>query len=689
MKKIPFIILFLSSILSYAQQEKFPVFDNCKNSSLEDSKSCFYQTLDKKIIKNFNVPEIVKKENYKGVVRVLFTIDVNGNNTVNYINAPYNDLKEAIINSFKKLPKISPATFNGRSIAKQFYYNLTIPLEKNIASEKNSISQNNLVEIKNTKEDLATNEILDNTKNELFPEDNSPLLIPFTHDTYDYIQGDLLQKENQHFAVKPFIYSEVNDEINLNAKKEKLLKPATTWLQKKWWNEHFFMVKGKKDNIDYWFTVDPEIDLQLGKDNSDIKYTFNNTRAVKIQGAIGKKFGFSASIYESQGRFADYINVYNKQHRVVTGRGKYKNFKDDGFDYPVAEAYLSYSPNKIFNFQFGQGKNFIGDGYRSLFLSDFASPYPYLKISTTFWKIRYTNMWLFLDDIRKDLATNGEQIRKFVGIHHLSYNVNSKLNISLFESVISNNENSNKFDIAYFNPIILYRAAEFNKGSKLGNAMVGLSSSYKLKENIYLYSQFLLDEMTISQLKKHNGYWANKYGFQAGFKYFNAFKIPNLILQGEANMVRPFTYSHRKSTLNYGHFNESMAHPWEANFYELVGIARYTKERWFGNVKLVVGKKGFDIEENPASYGGDIFISYQDRIDDFNNSIAQGNTTAILIGDIQAGYLINPSTNLKLFGGLTFRNFSPKIETATFKKQQNVWFSFGLKTDVFNWYTDF
>ena len=46
---------------------------------------------------------------------------------------------------------------------------------------------------------------------------------------------------------------------------------------------------------------------------------------------------------------------------------------------PTADLSVSYTPNKVLNIQFGHGKNFIGDGYRSLFLSDVSSPYPFLK----------------------------------------------------------------------------------------------------------------------------------------------------------------------------------------------------------------------------------------------------------------------------------------------------------------------
>ena len=63
-----------------------------------------------------------------------------------------------------------------------------------------------------------------------------------------------------------------------------------------------------------------------------------------------------------------------------------KDFKTDAYDFPMAEANLSVTPNKFFNLNLGYGRNFIGDGYRSLLMSDGASPYPFFKLNTTFGK---------------------------------------------------------------------------------------------------------------------------------------------------------------------------------------------------------------------------------------------------------------------------------------------------------------
>jgi hypothetical protein len=257
----------------------------------------------------------------------------------------------------------------------------------------------------------------------------------------------------------------------------------------------------------------------------------------------------------------------------------------------------------------------------------------------------------------------------------------------LFEAVITDNENNTGFDINFFNPIIFYRAVEFTRGSEGGNAMIGFSTKYKLTNSISTYTQFVLDELTIGRFFDGSGYWANKFALQVGAKYHNAFNIDNLYLQGEFNLSRPYTYAHKKPILNYGHFNQPLAHLWGSNFWEAIGIARYKKDRWFAKAKLTLGKKGFDTDG--LNYGGDIYLSNDDRTADTGIDLLQGNNTSIFIADLQAGYVVNPATNLQFFGGFTLRNFDPTNESIKFPKQDTTWFTIGLRTDVFNWYFDF
>ncbi len=676
------------SIIASAQLEKYPVVEGCETTTNEALQECFTATVSQTVITAINLPDEVVKDNFKGIVNVVFYVDRKGKFTVLYINTPYKSLKEEISRVFDKLPNATPAKYNNHDVEMQFVLPITIPL--------NASQQTNIEEKTQTVTDdfsvIQKDENLELIKPDSLQliEHHSQLNVSYTHQSYSQLDYYYNKSQNSHTAVKPYVYSDVANYVDLDAQKSSLMMTKDTWLGKKFFNEHMLQVQGN----DYWFTLDPIVDLQVGK--AGTINTFNNTRGVRIQGSLGNKLSFSSTIYESQGRFSKYVNEYAESiapaggnPAIIPGRGIAKEFKTDAYDYPVATGYLSFTPNKFLNLQFGHDKNFIGDGYRSMLLSNNASPYPFFKVNTKFWKIKYTNLWMWLRDVRPEVTVDGVFKQKFMASHYLSYNVTKKLNIGLFESVIWENSNDRGFDINYLNPIIFYRAIEFSTGSRGGNAVIGLTTKYRLNDTFSLYSQLLIDEFSTSQIAKGNGYWANKSGFQVGVKYYNAFNVKNLYLQAEYNTARPFTYSHNVPTLNYGHNNQSMAHVWGANFSELVGIAHYTKGRWFADAKIVAGKKGFDIEGDTASYGSDIYQNYDDRNADFGVGVGQGNTTDIFIGDVQVGYLINPATNLKLFGGLTYRNFNPETISTNFDKTNTIWFNVGLRTDLFDWNFDF
>lgn len=684
-KRVLFFVFTLLPIIMFGQEEKFPIFESCKEVKIAEEEKCFYSEVKKLFFEEFKAPEIVKSNHYEDVVNARFLVTSNGNFKLIFAASPYKEIENEIKRVFAAFPQVIPATYNNHNIEMQFVLPISFPISNNITEY--SVVNNE------TKKDInlvvEQQQIADST----FLEHNSQLNIPFVHQKYvDYDYA--LNKENgTHTAVKPYIYSKVNKYFDFEADKKQFLKPEKkSWWGKKLWNEHLLQIKQK----DYWLTADFLVDVQLGKDNSDnVSYTFNNTRLLTVNGGLGKDFAFSATVYESQGRFADYINQYASSNSptfrpafsegLVPGRGKAKGFKTDAYDYPVAEGYLSYTPNKFLQFQFGQGKNFIGDGYRSFLLSDVASPATYLKMTANIWKFQYTNIWLWGSDVRHSAVVNNEHSRKYVAIHYLSVNITDRFNLGFFETAISTGDQG--FDAGFLNPLIFYRSVEFGRGEDAGNAMVGLTAKYKLQDDLVLYSQLLVDEFSIGNLGDLSD-WRNKFGLQLGAKYFNALEIDNLFLQGEFNYARPFTFAHKNPILNYGHYSQPLAHAWGANFWEAIAIARYKKDRWSGYAKLILGKKGFD-KGDGVSYGGDIYQSYDDRVGDTGNEIGQGNTASIFMVDAQANYLLNPSNGLSLFAGLSYRSFSPKTPTQTFKKDTNVWFTAGLRVDLFNWYFDF
>ncbi|GAA4938286.1 hypothetical protein GCM10023314_08620 [Algibacter agarivorans] len=698
MKQFIVLLLLLVQFNSYSQgeflSEKPPVFSNCDAIAIDSLQTCFDKQVFKHIYKNFKVPERVIKENFKGEVVVLFEVDTTGQFRVIYTDALFNELKDEAKRVFSIFPKIIPATYNGRKTYKQYAMPIKIPLVNQAVATQDLAKENKISKLEEQAKqefDSVTDSLKD-FENQAF---SSQLNIQFTHSDYARFDRQMnLIGTNSHTASKPFVYEEVSKYYDFKSEKEKLQKETDTWAGRKLWNEHLVQLQSD----DYWFTIDPILDLEVGKDtDADFSSTYNNTRGFLVQGGLGRKLNFYASVFESQGRFADYVNRYAESLKafgpdpaIIPGRGIAKRFKTDSYDYPVAEAYLSYAPAKFINIQFGHGKNFIGDGYRSLLLSDVASPHPFLKLNTKFWKIKYTNTWMWVKDVRPEAEQDKAFLTKYIANHYLSWNVSKRLNIGLFESVLWTNSNDRGFDVNYLNPIIFYRAIEFETGQGAGNALLGASAKYKWNDNVNLYSQFILDEFSLSDVKGGEKSWKNKFGYQLGVKYYNAFKVDNLMLQFEYNRVRPYTYSHNTIVLNYAHNNQSMAHLWGANFSETIIIGRYRYKRWFADAKLIFGTRGLDFNDgtDDFSYGGDIFRNYNERPSDTGVEVGQGIQTKTFNGNLQAGYLINPASNLKLFTDITVRNFNPEATTISTFKNSTVWFNFGIRTDLFNWYFD-
>ncbi len=692
-----FFIMFSALSLSAQNRnsliEKYPVFQECANATVNDLENCFNSTLQQFVYSNFKVPNIVSEEKYKGSTTVFFEVTKEGTFKVLYIDAIYNELKDEATRVFGLLPTITPANYNGNPAYAQFTMPLAIPLQP----PGTYIRENETKIVSDEKKIEALKNEYDAIKNLPYANEEyiSNINIPLSHHQYSLFDPAMNRVGlNSHTSQKPYIYSEVNKYYDFETETKKILKNKSSWFGRKLWNEHLITIKGE----DYWITLDAGVDVQAGKDfDADID-TYNNTRLVYTQGGLGKKLSFFAVIYESQGRFADYFNRYAESIKpdggnpaIIPGRGIAKRFREDSYDYPFATGHISYTPSKYFNIQLGHGKNFIGDGYRSLFMSDNASSYPFFKLNTTFWKLKYTNTWMSLRDVRPEVTADGSFRTKYMANHYLSYNVTKRLNIGLFESVLWQNDNDRGFDVNYLNPIIFYRAIEFSTGSRGGNALIGISGKYKFTDRINAYAQWIIDEFSGSDVFGGNGSYKNKTGYQLGAKYYDAFGVDGLYLQAEYNRVRPYTYSHNTIVLNYGHNNQSMAHTLGSNFSEFIAIARYQKGRLFGDAKFIFAKRGleFNTAELPKFYGGDIYGDEDNRIDDLGNDVGQGNTTDFFHAELQAGYLINPATNLKIYGSIIFRDFKPLVNTETVFENQTTWLNFGIRTDLFNWYYDF
>lgn len=397
----------------------------------------------------------------------------------------------------------------------------------------------------------------------------------------------------------------------------------------------------QKDN-DYQFYLNPILNLWAGRDFKTGENLYTNTRGIELRGDLGKKIGFYSYLTENQVRAPQYVRDQVNISKVYPGAGLTKDFTGNAYDYLQARGYITFTPVKQVTVQFGHDRNFIGDGIRSLILSDFGKDYLFLKLNTRFWRVNYQN--LFQEHV--SYTNNGNRSstsKKYAATHYLNVNVTRNLNIGLFETIVfdrsDSNGNNQGFDLNYANPIIFYRAVEHGLNSS-DNALLGATFKWNFLRHFSLYGQMVLDEFVLKEYRNNRGWWGNKYGYQAGLKYIDAFFIKNLDLQLETNKVRPYTYMHSKRSQGYIHFNQPLAHPLGANFTEYLAILRYQPgKKLFLTCTFMYAKKGLDSDS--TNWGGNIITkTYMDRVQNYGNVTGQGEKTTIMTTELNVCYRI-------------------------------------------------
>jgi hypothetical protein len=426
----------------------------------------------------------------------------------------------------------------------------------------------------------------------------------------------------------------------------------------------------------FFLVVNPVISYQAAREQNNNNNLSWSGRGIEARGLIADKVGFYTYITDNQERVPSFVNNWIADRSAVPGADFYQTPKGAGnvYDYMMARGYIDFAAVKDhINVTAGYDKHFIGDGMRSLFLSDFAAGSAFLRLTTKVWKLNYQNLYM---ELTPQYVRGGDRRlpRKYATMHHLSVNATRWLNIGLFESVTFSRKD--RFEFGYLNPIILYRQTERYMGSP-DNVNLGLNAKIIIAKHVQLYGQLLLDEFKSKELFGGRGWWGNKFGVQAGMKYFDAFTIKNLDIQGEINIVRPYTYTHYDSTANYTHYNQQMAHPLGAGFAEAIGVIRYQPAKnLFLTAKGMYYKQGQDT--TGSNFGSNIFMEYDTRSSDYGVGLINGVTANCLMLEGMVSYELRP--NLFIDAGITHRQFT--YEDGSVPQATSTYFYGGLRLNI-------
>jgi hypothetical protein len=119
------------------------------------------------------------------------------------------------------------------------------------------------------------------------------------------------------------------------------------------------------------------------------------------------------------------------------------------------------------------------------------------------------------------------------------------------------------------NPLAFLTSADLNAeipGKDANNALIGIDVQFYPVKKLSLQGSLLIDDLNFETLgesdKTGND---NKFAFQGGFSWQDAFMLNNLNFIYEFTHIDPFVYSHRENKNSYSHWNLPVGHALNPN----------------------------------------------------------------------------------------------------------------------------
>ena len=503
--------------------------------------------------------------------------------------------------------------------------------------------------------------------------------VPLNRDIYyDIDRNGACRTSTMHTGLRPIIESRADLENLMGFRTDS--SRHYYYLTTKLFRDHLIRVKDGGFNL----TIDPVFRFEAGGDLDETevanvnrsKNNFNS-RGFWIKADFGRDVSFQTGFYENQAILPLYLYAYTQGSGVVPGQGRVKSFGARGFDFAWAHGNVSWSPKRWLNVQFGNGRHFVGNGYRSVLLSDNTFPYPYLKFSaiTSDQRFQYTtiNAKFQLASDPGDRLNTGQSSEalffwKRASFKHLSVNL-GPAQVGLFEATLWRNIDSTgvrPFNAMELDPVIGLNTLVNGFSGQENKQLLGLDAKFRFTDKFFAYGQFALDDPS-----------RQRYAWQAGFQWFDLLRR-DLHLLVEHNSATPFAYTSPRARSSYGHYNQPLAHPLGAGFEETNVIVDYgIKQRFW--LRAQASLATFTVDTSSVSVSGsDIFETREATGPD---SLSVERTRMWL--DLSFAWRINQNQNTSLSVGMSIRDINPAPDL-----QNSHYIYVTLRTGLFNRYYD-
>ncbi|MCU0373487.1 MAG: capsule assembly Wzi family protein [Ignavibacteria bacterium] len=236
-------------------------------------------------------------------------------------------------------------------------------------------------------------------------------------------------------------------------------------------------------------------------------------------------------------------------------------YEENNFD--TYEGYIRYATNNEWlSLVAGKEAMTYGFGYiDKLFMSNNTVPFSFIKLDLEYKALKYSFLYGSLkgDSLGIDIQY------KNIATHRLDIGISNSVRFGFWESIITSDD---AFNFTYINPLSFLRSADYNAGENQSgnknNALMGFDIEVIPVKNLSAQATLLIDDLNFSSLfsNEKNGQVANdnRFGYQLGIMWSDAFTLPNLTGIVEYTRLDPFVYTHRTNKSQYTNWGLPLGH---------------------------------------------------------------------------------------------------------------------------------
>ncbi|MEK6571346.1 MAG: capsule assembly Wzi family protein, partial [Bacteroidota bacterium] len=266
----------------------------------------------------------------------------------------------------------------------------------------------------------------------------------------------------------------------------------------------------------------------------------------RVRGTLYDRLGFYLQASNGQ-RFSGDPQFGRLDNRLKANT----KFQEKGKYFDFTTGYLAYDVDWL-RLTLGREQLLWGMGYGDrLVLSSNTIPFDFGKIDLRYKSLHYS----FLSGSVVGKDSLGRQLSsKYISAHRLEFDLFSRLRIGFSEMALYSSRPPN---FSYLNPLAFLASADSAADPEgTSNTFLGIDLEILPVKNVRVTGSFLIDDLnfeTLGQVGNDVRGNDNKFGWQAGILWTDAFGVPNLSLTSEYTRINPFVYSHRSVANSYSH----------------------------------------------------------------------------------------------------------------------------------------